>query len=98
MMVEFNPKSYSKIIVLEGTVRVSLTGRLGESILVHAGEMVIVPPTAKRLPEAVTVDLKVLYATSGLVKDFKPLASNGLIDREIGRQKRQARRRGVTEH
>ena len=89
LMVEYNPKTYSKIIVLEGVVRVSLTGRLGESLLVHAGEMIIVPPTARRLPEAVTVDLKVLYATSGLIKDFRPLASTGLIDKEIGRQKRR---------
>ena len=57
LMVEYNPKSYSKIIVLEGTVRVSLTGHLGESLLVHAGEMIIAPPTARRLPEPVTGDL-----------------------------------------
>ena len=89
LMVEFNPKSYSKIVVLEGTVRVFLTKHIGESILVHAGQMVIVPPEAKVLPEPVSVDLKVLYATSGLINDFGPLASQGLIDREIGYQKRE---------
>ena len=87
LMVEFNPKSYSKIIVLEGTVRVFLTRRIGESVLVHAGQMVIVPPGAASMPEPVGVDLKVLYATSGLINDFGPLASRGLIDREVTRQR-----------
>ncbi len=87
LMIEFNPKSYSKIIVLEGTVRVFLTGRVGESVLVHAGQMVIVPPAATVVPEPVSVDLTVLYATSGLINDFGPLASNKLIDREITRQR-----------
>ncbi len=86
LMVEYNPKSYSKIVVLEGVVRVSLTGRLGESVLVHAGEILIVPAKAKTLPEPVSLDLKVLYATSGLITGFEPLPSRNLIDREVTRQ------------
>ncbi len=87
LMVEFNPRSYSKIIVLEGTVRVFLTRHVGESVLVHAGQMVIVPPDSKTVPDPVSVDLKVLYATSGLINDFGPLASGRLIDHEITRQR-----------
>ncbi len=86
LMVEYNPKSYSKIVVLEGTVRASLTGRLGESVLVHAGEILIVPAKAKTLPAPVSLDLKVLYLSSGLITGFEPLPSRTLIDREINQQ------------
>ena len=86
LLVEYNPKSYSKLAVLEGTVRVSLTGHLGESVLVHAGEILIVPAKAKALPEPVKLDLNVLYASSGLIKDFGQLPSRTLIDREIVQQ------------
>ena len=89
LLVEYNPKSYSKIIVLEGTVRAFLRGRVGESILLHAGEMLITPPDAKKLPEAVHVDLGVLYSTSGLLDDraFGALPSDRLVSAEIDHQK-----------
>ena len=90
LMVEYNPKSYSKIIVLEGTVRAYLKGHIGESVLIHAGEMLITPPEAKRLPDSsVHVDLSVLYATSGLLDErlFGPLPSDRLVSNEINRQK-----------
>ena len=89
LMVEYNPKSYSKIIVLEGTVRAYLKGRIGESVLIHAGEMLITPPDAKRLPDSVHVDLSVLYSTSGLLNDqlFGALPSDRLVSNEINHQK-----------
>src|ERR1043166_4985518 len=41
---------YIKFITLEGTARVYLNDRIGESVLVPAGQMLILTPDAKHLP------------------------------------------------
>jgi hypothetical protein len=44
-------------VVLEGTARLYLPGRLGESTLVKAGQMIIMRLDAKMIPEPVDVDI-----------------------------------------
>ena len=66
IMLEFHKNSYIKFIVLEGTGRIFIPNRVGESVLVHAGQMLITKPNAKNLPSPVDVDIR------KLMKDFAP--------------------------
>lgn len=87
VMLEYHRHSYIKLIVMEGTARLYLRNRLGESVLVRAGQMLIVKPDAKNLPDPVDIDLARLMSTSLLIIDFPPLASQPLIAEEISSQR-----------
>jgi mannose-6-phosphate isomerase-like protein (cupin superfamily) len=89
VMLEYHKHSYVKLIVLEGTARLYLRNRLGESVLVHAGQMLIVKPDAKNLPDPVDIDLARLMSTSLLIVDFPPLASEQLVAEEISNQREE---------
>lgn len=65
-----NSSTYTKLIVLEGTVTLSLRNRLGERITLRAGQMLIWDPEGDRLPEAVDIDLAALKESSDLVRGF----------------------------
>jgi hypothetical protein len=77
---------YIKFITLEGVARVYLNNRLGESVLVPAGQMLILAPNATRMADPVDVDLERLMKTSLLITDFAPLVSAQLINEEIAKQ------------
>jgi hypothetical protein len=80
VMVEYHPDSYAKYLVLEGTMRLYLKGQLGESILMHAGQMMILNPNATRLSELVDFDLERLWQTSLLTQGFsRSLGSEPLV-------------------
>jgi len=95
VMVETHPltkkgkDSYYKFIVLEGTARLSVPGQLGESVLVKAGQMIIMPTGAKKIPEAVDVDIQKIMQSSLLITGFGPLGSEQLIALEQTRQAEQ---------
>ena len=87
-LIERNGNSYLKILILEGEARV-YTRRLGESIVLGPGQLLITNPTADRLPEAVHFNIEQLYKTSVLTNAaFAPLPSRALIERAIAQQKR----------
>jgi hypothetical protein len=77
VMVEYHRDSYAKYLVLEGTMRVYLKGQLGESILMHAGQMMILNPNATRLSEVVDFDLERLLRTALLLQP--PIGSEALM-------------------
>src|SRR2546421_7097578 len=79
VIAEYHPKSYAKYLVLEGTMRIYLKGVLGESVLMHAGQMMILNPNATRLSEPVDFDLERLLATSLFIQGFRPLPSVPLL-------------------
>src|SRR5205823_1868390 len=83
VILEYHVHAYIKFIVLEGVARLYLRKHLGESVLVHAGEMLIVNPDATSLPDPVNVDLDRLMKTRLLITEFPPLASEQLIVCEI---------------
>jgi len=58
---------YVKVLVLEGTLRLFLNTRLGESVLISAGHMIILDPQAIAIPPAVEFDIQRLAETSLLV-------------------------------
>ena len=86
IMLEYHPDAYIKFIVLEGTGRIYRNDRVGESVLLHAGQMLIVNPKGEGLPDPVEVDLKRLMQTSLLINGFRTLPSDDLIAREISGQ------------
>jgi mannose-6-phosphate isomerase-like protein (cupin superfamily) len=86
VLLEYHPKAYIKFISLEGTARLYMKGRLGESVLIKPGQMLVVKPDAKRLPDPVDVDLDRLMKTCVLITDFPPLGSTPLIADEIKHQ------------
>ena len=93
--IEYSPKTDKspgavKILVLEGTLRVFLKSRPGESILLTAGQMISLEPDATKLPEPEVFDIDRLVKTSGLLgKPFDPLASMALIEENIRKQNRE---------
>ena len=95
VMVETHPltkqrkDSYYKFIVLEGTARLFLPGQVGESVLVKAGQMIIMPSGAKKIPEAADVDIQKIMQSSLLITGFGPLGSEQLIALEQTRQFQQ---------
>jgi mannose-6-phosphate isomerase-like protein (cupin superfamily) len=86
LMVEYHKRAPAKLIVLEGAVRMWLTLNPAELKVVHAGQMLVVPPNATKLPEPETVDLEKLMNSALLVTEFPPLPSLALIAAEIAQQ------------
>src|SRR5438477_2006486 len=94
VIVEYHSHAYIKFISLEGTARLYLKGRWGESVLVRPGQMLITNPDAKGgLPDPVDVDLERLLKTSLLIIDFPPLGRQNLIAKESEKQQRAKSKR-----
>jgi len=88
IMMEYVPHGYIKVL-LEGSLRLSRNGTSGDSVVLRAGKMVIMRPDAKKIPDPVDVDLKLIVKTSTLVnfsKDSAPLPSMPLIVAAINDQ------------
>src|SRR5438477_2359059 len=79
VMMEYHPRGIAKFVVLEGVARLYLKKRVGESILVHAGEMIIIRWGATELSDPVAVDISEIMRTSLLITGFGPLPSAPLI-------------------
>ncbi len=86
---EYHRDAYSKFIVLEGVARIYLRHRLGESLLLHAGQMIILKPDAKHLPDPVDIDLGRLMKTCLLIVGFPPLHNEPLIADAIQQQNQE---------
>src|SRR3977135_4430920 len=67
IMMEYIPSQYIKVLVLEGSLRLSRNGTSGDSVVLRPGKMVIMRPDAKRIPEPVDVGLEHIVKTSTLV-------------------------------
>ncbi|HEX4667918.1 MAG TPA: FecR family protein [Chthoniobacterales bacterium] len=79
MLLEYHPNAFCKFIMLEGVARIFRNNRVGESVLLRPGQMLIVNPNGKGLPDPVDVDLDRLMKTSLLITGFDPLPSLDLI-------------------
>src|SRR5881394_520554 len=67
IMMEYSPRQYIKVLVLEGSLRLSRNGSFGDSLVLHAGKMVIMRPDAKKIPDPIDIDLAEIVRTSTLV-------------------------------
>src|SRR5205809_378199 len=91
IMMEYSPGQYLKVLVLEGSLRLSRNGSFGDSVVLHPGKMVIMRPDAKKIPDPIDVDLAEIVKTSTLVNfpgsDILP--SMSLIQAAINDQARE---------
>jgi hypothetical protein len=87
IMFEHHPGMY-KFLVLEGNGRLYRPGHLGDSVLVHAGQMVIGNPNSA-VSDPVDVDIARFLKTSHFFIDFAPLRSEASIVSESQKQQRQ---------
>jgi hypothetical protein len=78
------PSGIVEFTVLEGTACIRLD-RVGQSLQVLGGQMVVYDPIAMRLEDPVEVDLQ-QELSSPLVRDFRRLPSAPLIEEEIQSQ------------
>jgi quercetin dioxygenase-like cupin family protein len=97
VIVEYHPHGYIKFISLEGTARLYLKRRWGESVLVRPGQILITNPDAKNLPDPVDVDLERLLKTARLIIDFPPLGSQHLIAKESEKQQRAKSKKSLVD-
>src|SRR5882762_4715716 len=67
IMMEYSAGKYLKVLVLEGSLRLSRNGSFGDSVVLHPGKMVIMRPDAKKIPDPIDVDLAEIVKTSTLV-------------------------------
>jgi hypothetical protein len=75
------PSGIVEFTVLEGSACISLD-RVGQTLLVMPGQMVVYDPIAMRLEDPVEVDLQ-QELSSPLIRDFRQLPSAPLIQDEI---------------
>ena len=85
-IIERHGQFYVKVLVLEGTVRCYLTNRLGESLLLRPGQILITKPDNPALPEPADFDIAREMKTCLLVREFQPLPSQRLIEFEEQKQ------------
>lgn len=83
-LIESHRKSYSKIIFLEGSGRAYLKRDPNQSVVLHAGDMLIVGANATRLPNPQKINLRLLRKTCRLL--FPALPSEGLMLAEEEKQ------------
>jgi FecR protein len=79
-----NPNGTTTFTVLEGSACIRLD-KVGQALMVHAGQQLTFDPIANSLEDPVDVDLNQVL-TSALIKGFKPLPSAPLIQQEIQKQ------------
>ena len=85
-IIERHGQFYVKVLVLEGTVRCYLTNRLGESLLLQPGQILITKPDVTALPEPADFDITREMKTCLLVREFQPLPSQRRIESEEQKQ------------
>lgn len=91
IMMEYIPRRFIKVLVLEGSLRLSRNGALGNSVILHPGNMVVMQPDAKKIPDPIDVNIALIVKTSPLVNfpGEAPLPSMDLIQAAIEEQKGQ---------
>jgi hypothetical protein len=85
-IIERHGDFYVKVLVFEGTVRSYLANRLGESLLLQPGQILITKPNVTVLAEPADFDIKREMKTCLLVSEFQPLPSQRRIEFEEQKQ------------
>jgi hypothetical protein len=88
VMFEYHRRTYTKLIVLEGSSEAWLTKYPGKRVRVSGGQMLVVKAGATHLPEPVDIDLDRLLRTATLITGFRPLPSLDLIRNVANSQKK----------
>ena len=88
VMFEHHRRTYTKLIVLEGSSEAWLSKQPGKRVRVRGGQMLIVKAGATHLPEPVDIDVDRLLRTAILITEFPPLPSLNLIRNVVNDQKK----------
>jgi mannose-6-phosphate isomerase-like protein (cupin superfamily) len=88
VMFEHHRRTYTKLIVLEGSSEAWLTKYPGKRVRVRGGQMLVVKAGATQLPVPVDIDLDGLLRTAILIIQFPPLPSLNLIRNVANGQKK----------
>ena len=87
-LLERNGEAYLKLLLLSGQARVSLAHRLDESIVLKAGQILIMSPTVKALPDVAYFDIERAISTCHLISDFPPLPNEEVVAKSARKQAR----------
>lgn len=87
-LLERNGDAYIKLLLLQGEVRVALRHRMGESIVLKPGQILITNPKATSLPDAAYFDIARAVDTCQLISEFPPLRNQDSVTREERKQSR----------
>ena len=85
-LIAYLPGQFIQITGVEGRTYLVREGRLGEVVAIDAGKMLLVKPTAKRLPDTVDVNLSDFVKNSPMFNGGLKLAASELIARAIEKQ------------
>ena len=85
-LIAYLKDDFIQITGVEGRTYLVREGRLGEVVAVDAGKMLLVKPTAKRLPDTVDVNLSDFVKNSPMFNGGLQLAASELIARAIEKQ------------
>jgi len=90
LMMEYNIGNWVKVIVIEGEVKLAINGQR-RSVTIGPGQILVMDPKGRVVPEVMDIDLQRLLDTSQLLskKLFGPLPPNteALISAALGKQK-----------
>ena len=86
VLIAYLKDDFIQITGVEGRTYLVREGRLGEVVAVDAGKMLLVKPTAKRLPNTVDVNLSDFVKNSPMFNGGLQLAASELIARAIEKQ------------
>ena len=91
LIVEYSPDQYAKFISAEGTSRLCLKRSTWSTdcVLLRPGQMIIVGPNAKMLPEAVDVDLGRFIETCHFITQFPALPGQERLVKAVAAQRHQ---------
>ena len=76
IMIEYQPDGYIKVIVIEGSLDLYPNNDPSKFRTVTAGQMIIMKPDTKFIPEPVDIDLKLLLKNSKLLSSDDPNQPN----------------------
>ena len=95
ILVEYEPRGFIKVIVLEGSLDLFINKKPREFRTLGAGDMIIMKPNDEVIPEPVQVELNRLQRTSKLISDqaFAPLGNQAHLQ-EAGSKQQQRLRSG----
>jgi hypothetical protein len=85
VLVQRLPNGTSRYLVLEGRMNVTIRGS-NQMRSLGPGQMLIIPPDIKSLPQPVTVNVATILGTSRLVRGRRPLPSEGAIEKVVAKQ------------
>ncbi len=85
--VYYDPGRSIRVVVIEGRMTVSLNSLKRESVILEAGQVLLINPAAPTLPEPLEIDLNRLVSTAQLLSErLEPLPSSDLVREASQRQ------------